>query len=152
MTPRIQFWHCTLTILITETHNFWSPSFLVILASKGEKLLFQKRVTWSYTKFEAHFTFFLFYTGSIADKMKLLKHRKLDKIIFQDPENSIDNFRVSDLIDEISIWGCKLDFGPTTTLWKSVKIQKMSCLVCGFFCILVPCANILLIPRPSDSW
>ena len=45
--------------------------------------------------------------------MKLLKHRKLDKIIFQDSENSIDIFMVSDLIDEMSIWGCKLDFGPT---------------------------------------
>ena len=45
--------------------------------------------------------------------MKLLKHRKLDKMIFQDSENSIDNFRVSDPIDEISIWGCKLVFGPT---------------------------------------
>ena len=64
---------------------------------------FRNGVTWSYTKFEAHFTFFFLYTGSIADNIKLLKHRKLDKMIFQDSENSIDNFRVGDSIDEISI-------------------------------------------------
>ena len=34
-------------------------------------------------------------------------------MIFQDSENSIDNFKVSDPIDDISIWECKLDFGPT---------------------------------------
>ena len=35
--------------------------------------------------------------------MKLLKHWKLDKMIFKDSENSTDNFRVSDPIDEISV-------------------------------------------------
>ena len=58
-------------------------------------------VTWSYAKFKAHFTIFFLYTGSVADIMKLLKHRKLDETIFQDSENSIDNFRVGDPIDEI---------------------------------------------------
>ena len=42
--------------------------------------------------------------------MKLLKHLKLGKLIFQDSLNSIDNFKVSDPIDEISVWGCKLNF------------------------------------------
>ena len=32
-------------------------------------------------------------------------------MIFQDSEKSIDNFRVSDPIDKIYVWGCKLDFG-----------------------------------------
>ena len=32
-----------LTLLIRETRNFWSPSLLVLLACKYEKLLFQKR-------------------------------------------------------------------------------------------------------------
>ena len=32
-----------------------------------------------------------------------------------------------------------------------MKIQKMSSLVCGFFCIQIPCANIVLISRPSGS-
>ena len=59
---------------------------------------FRNGVTWSYTKFEAHF---FLYTISIADDIKLLKHRKLDKIIFQGSENSIVNFRVRDPIDEI---------------------------------------------------
>ena len=36
-------WHCALTLLIKETRNFWSPSFLVFLACKHEQLLFQKR-------------------------------------------------------------------------------------------------------------
>ena len=45
--------------------------------------------------------------------MKLLKHRELDKMIFQDSKNTIDNFRVSDPIHEISVWGCMLDFEPT---------------------------------------
>ena len=45
----------------------------------------------------------------MADNMKLLKHWKLDKMISQDYENSID----SDPIDEISIWSFELDFGPT---------------------------------------
>ena len=39
--------------------------------------------------------------------MKHLKHGKINKMIFQDSENSIDIFRASDPIDEISIWGCK---------------------------------------------
>ena len=64
---------------------------------------FRNGTTWSYTKFEAHFTFFFLYIGSIADNIKLLKHQKLDKMIFQDSENSIDKFGVSDPIDEISI-------------------------------------------------
>ena len=45
-------------------------------------------------------------------------------MIFQDSENSIDIFRASDPIDEISIWGCKLDFVLTylyENLWKSRK-------------------------------
>ena len=70
-------------------------------------------MTWSYTKFEAHFTFLFLYTGSIADNMKLLKHQKLDKMVFQHSGNSIENFGVRDPIDEISVWGCKLDFGCT---------------------------------------
>ena len=28
-------------------------------------------------------------------------------MIFEDSENSIDTFRASDPIDEISVWGCK---------------------------------------------
>ena len=39
------------------------------------------------------------------------------------------------------------------TPWKSVKIPKVSSLVCGFFFILISCANIFLIPRTSSaSW
>ena len=34
--------HIALNLLIRETRNFWSPSLLVHLASKCEKLLFQK--------------------------------------------------------------------------------------------------------------
>ena len=74
---------------------------------------FRNGVTWSYTKFEAHFTFFFLYTGSIADDMKLPKHQKFDKMIFQHSENLIDNFVVSNPIAEISVCGCKLDFGAT---------------------------------------
>ena len=33
-----------------------------------------------------------------------------------------------------------------------MKIKKISSLVCGFFCILIPCADVFLIPRPSDNW
>ena len=70
---------------------------------------FRNRVTWSYTKFESHSTFLFLCTGSVVDNMKLLKHWKLEKMIFQNSENSMDNFRVSDPIDEISVWRCKLD-------------------------------------------
>ena len=35
--------------------------------------------------------------------MKLLKNWKLDKMIFLDSENSIESFRVSDPIDQISL-------------------------------------------------
>ena len=38
------------------------------------------------------------------------------------------------------------------TPWKSVKVQKMSSLVCEFFCILIPCTNTFLIPKPSGNW
>ena len=33
---------CALTLLIWKTFDFWSPSFLVFLACKHKKLLFQK--------------------------------------------------------------------------------------------------------------
>lgn len=39
-----------------------------------------------------------------------------------------------------------------TTLWKSVKIQKISGLVGRFFSILIPFGNIFLIFRPSGIW
>ena len=38
--------------------------------------------------------------------------------------------------------GVQLGLWTRKTLWKSVKIQRMSTLVCGFFCIIMPCANI----------
>ena len=37
-----------------------------------------------------------------------------------------------------------------TPWWKSIKIQKVSSLVCGFFCILLLCANILFTPIASS--
>ena len=50
----------------------------------------------------------------------------------------IDDFWVSYATDEISVRGCKtLDWTPTTP-WQSMKIQKISFLVCGLFCILIP--------------
>ena len=42
----------------------------------------------------------------MTENMKLLRHQKLDKMIFQHSEHSIDNFGVSDDIDEISVLGC----------------------------------------------
>ena len=40
---------------------------------------FRNEVTWPYTKIEALFSFF---TGSVAENMKLLMHQKLDIMIF----------------------------------------------------------------------
>ena len=37
--------------------------------------------------------------------------------------------------------GKQLELWTRKTLWKSVKVQRMSTLVCGFFCIIMPCAN-----------
>ena len=44
------------------------------------------------------------------------------------------------LIDDFKVSG-EMPSGPAK-LWKSLKIQRMSTLVCGFFCIIMPCANI----------
>ena len=43
---------------------------------------------------------------------------------------SIDGFGVSDTINEISV---NLDFGSHNSIWKSVKVQKMSFVICGSF-------------------
>ena len=52
-------WHWHLTLLIRKILNFWSQSFLVFLACKHEKSLFQKWGDfWSYTGFDAHLKFF----------------------------------------------------------------------------------------------
>ena len=65
----------------------------------------------------------------------------------------MDDFRVSDVSDKISVRWCKLDFGPVQLHKNSLKIQKVSSLVCGFFFILISCANIFLIPIDSSaSW
>ena len=58
---------------------------------------------------------------------------------------------VSDTIDEISMLGCKLGLWNHIISSASLKIQKMSTLVCGLFSILIiPCANIFLFPRPRN--
>ena len=41
---------------------------------------------------------------------------------------SIDGFGVSDTINEISV---NLDFGSHNSISKSVKVQKMSFVICG---------------------
>ena len=65
----------------------------------------------------------------------------------------MDDFRVCDASDKISVRWCKLDFGPVQLHKNSLKIQKVSSLVCGFFFILISCANIFLIPIAScASW
>ena len=43
---------------------------------------------------------------------------------------SIDGFGVSGTINEISV---KLDFGSHNSKWKSVKVKKMSFVICASF-------------------
>ena len=59
----------------------------------------------------------------------------------------IDNFGVSNIIDEISMGVASWDLDQ----YNSMKIQKICHLVSGFFCILIACANIFLIARPSGN-
>ena len=64
-------------------------------------------------------------------------------MIFQDSDNSIDNFRVGDPVDEVTVWGCKLNFGTTKLheiLWKSRKCPPW------FVDSFVPRANIFSFP------
>ena len=57
--------------------------------------------------------------------------------------NLIDDFTVSGEMPLLKFpCGVQLGLWTRKTLWKSVKIQRMSTLVCGFFCIIMPCANI----------
>ena len=77
--------------------------FSLFKQQRREVAISENGVTLSYTKFDAHFTFFFLCTGSVAVNMKLLKNWKLDKMIFLDSENSIESFRVSDPIDQISL-------------------------------------------------
>ena len=89
LTPRI-YDIGALTLLIRKILDFWSVVFLVFLACKHKKLLFQK---WGdlvlYWIWSSLHIFLSLQPQKQTKNMKLLKHQKLDKIIFQQSENSV---------------------------------------------------------------
>ena len=86
-------------------------------------------------------------TTPFGEKSQRTLGPKIWSSLTEEVKELIDHFWVGNTINEISMWGASW----TLDMHNSMKIQKMSSLVCGFFCILIPYADDFLIPRPSGS-